>query len=200
MSTRGFVGYRHKGQIHGFYNHMDSYPECLGCEMVKKYCSMTWDQIKDFFLHKLTLIPEKEDTPNPTPKIAFEEWDKEMTTLGEDEFIKDGLFCEYAYVFDLDAKKKRLMLFKGFGKKPSKGYEDYFYENLGGEKFYTRYKGSLRGELHQNLAEAKMEILFREEGWKKIREALKTPLEKLPTLINDPDAGKVAAARLEIGV
>lgn len=198
MSTRGFVGYKHNGQIHGFYNHCDSYPSCLGREVVKKYCSMTWDQIKDFFLHKLILIPEKK-VPNPNPRAAFKEWDKKMIVLREDEFIKDGLFCEYAYVFDLDAKKKRLMLFKGFGKKPSKGYEDYFYENHE-EKFYTRYKGSLRGELYQRLGEAKMKILFRETGWKKMKEALKTPLEQLPTMINDPNAGKVAAARLEMGV
>ena len=86
MSTRGFVGIKEKGEIKGWYNHSDSYYDCLGKELVEKYFKCNTDNI--FWIDK-----------------------------GDDNnFIYDGLYCEYAYVYNKDDDV--LEIYRGFFETP----------------------------------------------------------------------------------
>lgn len=200
MSTRGFIGYKHNGVIKGCYNHYDSYLEGLGRSLIESvYCKYSWPEIKDFFLHRFILLDDKAwkqykelpeyDKPNLNKanlKTAT------ITAKDDSNFLKDGLFCEYSYVFDLDSKRKKLMCFKGFGKKPSKGYEHLYYDSNQGERFYNNYMGCIYGELHPIIAYGKMLVVFKEdqeeEGiepiWKTVHRVLKAPQEELPLYLN----------------
>ena len=134
MSTRGFVGYKLNGKIKGWYNHFDSYPDGLGTTLLEQvYCKYSWDEIKAFF-KRLKLVKQQGSGGDPIyeahKSVYDEDWRTASVTLEDgSEFIRDGLFCEYSYVFDLDSLVKKLLLFKGFGKGPSKGYEDYFFQS-----------------------------------------------------------------------
>jgi len=107
MGTRGFVGIKRKGKIGGKYNHYDSYYSRLGKEVVDVY-----------FKNKFLPYLEEKD----------EEYDENA------EFLYDGLFCEYAYVYDED--NDRLEIYRGFFNKPqvfSKGHignEEELYTHL----------------------------------------------------------------------
>lgn len=104
MSTRGALGVRMNGIDKVGYNHFDSYFEGLGNELL---CFLKGKNIK-----KLIDIYEK---------IEFVgngdvwNWDKgQINQEFEDchEFLKDSLFCEYAYIINLDTNK--LEIYKGF--------------------------------------------------------------------------------------
>lgn len=192
MSTRGFIGYKHNNEIHGWYNHSDSYPSYLGEEILKNvYCKYTWKQIKDFFLNKLKLInQEGSDGSDPVyaahKNILEQDWTEKGPFNLEDglEFYKDGLFCEYSYIFDLDSKKKKLMFFKGFGKRPCKNYEDWFYTSDNSEKFYITPKGTLTGEHTILEARIKMYGIYKFPKFKKL---FRMPDTDIPLLINRVD-------------
>ena len=182
MSTRGFVGYKLNGKIKGWYNHSDSYPDGLGLTLLEQvYCKYSWDEIKAFF-KRLKLVKQHKgggDSIYEAHKSVYDEnWRTASVTLQDgSEFIKDGLFCEYGYVFDLDSLVKKLLLFEGFGKGPSKGYEDYFFqskaykvqkldgkvEEVPAEKHYEVYKGMIRGELTLEAAQAKMARVYKKD-------------------------------------
>ena len=206
MSTRGFIGYKHNGVIKGYYNHHDSYPEGLGSTLIKEvYCKYTWPEIKDFFLHRLNLLNEEkweeykrvsaDNGGVKKPKLDTTDLKTTCITVkDESEFLKDGLFCEYSYVFDLDSKRKKLMCFKGFGEKPSKGYEHLYYESNQKDRLYNNYMGCIYGELHPIIAYGKMIVAFKKDDekegvepvWKTVRRMLKAPQEDLPLYLNHP--------------
>jgi hypothetical protein len=149
MSTRGFVGYMKGGRVRGFFNHWDSYCSGLGQDVIKVYNKYSWKQIKDFFLKNWEIITpeqfdfmivhEKETNLKKSQYLKLEygsktkyeyneraifemDWTKKIKWHEDDEsFYKDAVFCEYSYIFDLDSPKKKLRVFTGFGKKPSKG-------------------------------------------------------------------------------
>ena len=202
MGTRGFVGFKQKGIIKGWYNHFDSYPSGLGEEVVEKFCEYSKETLINFLTKKLTLTKEEDDYSNHKGVMKLD-WGKDEKNLKDgSDFIKDGLFCEYSYVFDLDSKRKKLLLFKGFGKKPSKGYEDYYYESspnccMGNEKHYTTYKGSISDD---NLTKAivKMYILYNEDESKILKKIKKTTKDELPLLLPDTDGSGIAKKYLEL--
>lgn len=176
MSTRGFIGFKKDGVVKGWYNHSDSYPDCLGYAILEEaFCKYDLDTLKEFFTKRLKLVKRNGGGGDPVyeahKSVLSLDWRTDSVELLDDsEFIKDGLYCEYAYVFNLDKPVKELLLFKGFGKGPSRGYEDWYYQTepstrrgLDGEvqespaeKLYQNYKGSLSGELILEKAKAKM--------------------------------------------
>ena len=190
MSTRGFIGYRYDGVIRGTFNHWDSYLDVCGNDMLDRYCALSQEQLRTFFLKCLSF--NADGAADGGAFLREAQWDvlvKDMGTLvvkEDSEFLKDGLFCEYGYVFDLDSKKKRLMFFDGFGKKPSKGYKDYFYEGdaPGAPKYYyQKYVGAISGDLDKEVASYKMYMLYAPSHIKKfLREAARVPLEEVPLL------------------
>lgn len=199
MGTRGFVGYIHQNKVQGWYNQSDSYPSRLGQAVLECYCKYSWNQLKNFFLNLLTFSSSEQDISTADPFQI--DWTKDRLNLrnGED-FYKNGLYCEYSYIFDLDCPEKKLLLFSGFGTGPSKGYEDWYYasgwEKMGTKKYYMVFEGALRGELPLIMAEGHMSLIYKNcpydpeeepetaDQWlNDLRTALHGSLEELPLLI-----------------
>lgn len=129
MSTRGFVGYRHKGVVKGWYNHCDSYPRELGKNLLEKTFNLSQEQLRNFFLKRILWVGENDPQIISRTDLWNQNWGKKtgkLRLVDAGEFYKDGVFCEYSYIFDLDAETPTLLLFTGFGRKPSKGYETWF--------------------------------------------------------------------------
>lgn len=111
MSTRGSIGFHCKGESKLTYNHFDSYPSGLGSsfveeckKIVKKY---TPDEMERVF-NQIELIDDRD-------------YDVSLLTILEKKsmydatsFIKDSLFCEWAYVFNID--DWAIEIYKGFQK------------------------------------------------------------------------------------
>ena len=74
MATRGFLGIRNnKGLLGGRYNHFDSYYEYLGKEVLDLYFDGAGSEI-------INLTEGEEDK----------------------EFLQEGLWCEFGYVYNVD--------------------------------------------------------------------------------------------------
>lgn len=110
MGTRGWIGTRKGNIITGKYNHMDSYYDGLGEDVIKAY--FDGDNI-----YSIASKSEKEEICN---------LDK-----GETCFLHDGLYCEFAYVYD--KVKDRLEVYRGFFKK---GQFLTGYKSNSGEMYY----------------------------------------------------------------
>lgn len=89
MSTRGFVGKKREGKISGYYNHSDSYYDYLGKAVVDAYFNK---------------------------RNIYETIDNDNDDDDNNEFITDGLYCEYGYVYDEDTD--RLEVYRGSFKTP----------------------------------------------------------------------------------
>lgn len=125
MSTRGFVGFRQNGVLKGWYNHFDSYYEGLGLKVLDKYRRHNNEELKRFF-NSLTFSPFGDYYENH--KIIFNlDWDEETGLILQDStnFLNDGLFCEYGYVFNLD--NDTIEVYRGLFTEPleegQKGYK-----------------------------------------------------------------------------
>lgn len=143
MSTRGLYGVRYQERDYLAYNHCDSYPNGLGNELIEelKTVSLGWIKKK---VNKLQLVNK---SMNPTPEQIAELSKFTNLGVGEQshadwycllretqgsliktleagymmddaEFIKDSLFCEFAYIINLD--NNTLEFYRGFQEKPHK--------------------------------------------------------------------------------
>ena len=113
MSTRGAFGIRKNGIDKVGYNHFDSYPEGLGAEI------LTW--LKNTDMNKLSSLFDKIILlePNHDFKEVFN-WDTHEinSSFTEDSaFLGDSLFCEYAYIINLDDNV--LEFYVGFNEDPN---------------------------------------------------------------------------------
>lgn len=140
MSTRGAVGFRYKKQDYVHYNHSDSYPSYLGLsvlnfiqgtslEELQKIASQivlvsedetpTVSQIEELEKnHFLNYFTEKDDwytilRPAQGNLNAYKEGLKFM--IDGKDFLLDSLFCEYAYIINID--NQTLEFYSGFNKK-----------------------------------------------------------------------------------
>lgn len=87
MGTRGFIGKRNNKKLWvGNFNSHDSYYDGLGKEAIDYY-------FKDYSINILELTRDDED---------------------DIEFLQDGLFCEYAYVYNED--NDTLEIYRGYFK------------------------------------------------------------------------------------
>lgn len=141
MGTRGLIGVIADGVFKGTYNHFDSYPEGLGVEVAKQVVTMRenlplWrDRAKALMLVGENTTPDRADkrrwkpytdlgvsqqstadwyclTRNAQGKLDL------VLEVGQAidyrEFVRDSLFCEYAYVVDFD--REVLICLRGFNK------------------------------------------------------------------------------------
>jgi len=151
MSTSGLVGIKIGKQRKYTYNHSDSYPTGLGQEVVKFCKTVTdWDAFKAN-AKKVKLVDEDDKATNAqiNKYIRFANTDVgegelnswycllrsiqgigvlEQILLGNlehmidsNEFIKESLFCEYAYIINLDTMK--LEMYEGYQKAKNGKYK-----------------------------------------------------------------------------
>ena len=157
MGTRGLWGFRKDGKDKLTYNHFDSYPDCLGHTIVEFLKKHTKKELEDI-AKRIVLVDEDKlataeamvlckkycDTGVSTQQIT--DWncllrgaqgcpeayaDGLRFMIDDAEFIKNSLFCEYAYIINLDDNV--LEYWVGFQKKPDKnnrygikGYDKYY--------------------------------------------------------------------------
>lgn len=157
MGTRGLWGFRKDGKDKLTYNHFDSYPDCLGHTIIEFLKKHTKKELEDI-AKRIVLVDEDKlataeamvlckkycDTGVSTQQIT--DWycllrgaqgcpeayaDGLRFMIDDAEFIKNSLFCEYAYIINLDDNV--LEYWVGFQKKPDKnnrygikGYDKYY--------------------------------------------------------------------------
>ncbi len=167
MGTRGGLGFRVDGKDFIAYNHFDSYPEGLGDETVQGVRQLlsdfSLDELRDRVRNIEFVDEDKEPTPEQREKFKqyFEnvsngkdwysllrgmqgkasEYVKNGIMIDAHGFLKDSLFCEWAYIINLDTLK--LEVYRGFqdkyhklgrysakkerGWKPKYNGENYYY-------------------------------------------------------------------------
>lgn len=110
MSTRGAVGIRFNETDKVAYNHFDSYPTGLGQEILNWLKDKDMEQLKTVF-ENVVLTEEHNEYG----------WDNELKSFQNAVgFLYDSLFCEYAYIINLDTGK--LEFYTGFNRnKEAKG-------------------------------------------------------------------------------
>jgi hypothetical protein len=148
MATNGFIGFKLNNEIKGWNNHFDSYPHGLGIDIIEHTYKYTQEQIKDFFTKRLELLPI-----NPrylfrtsTVNVFNYDWLKDKVSVYDGgDFYKNGYKCKFSYIFDLNAKEKTILLYTGLENSPSKGIEDWYYQDEFG-KVYMKYCGKLTYE------------------------------------------------------
>lgn len=149
MSTRGAYGFRIGGKDIIGFNHFDSYPECLGVNLLEAlkrllaehgvdglkarvYClnqpgkaKPTKEQIKVLKPYaEATDLKWLKDWYNLTHKLQGDiEESIKCGWMPQDEaaFLIDSLFCEWAYIINLDegAEGGAFEVYQGFNHSPS---------------------------------------------------------------------------------
>jgi hypothetical protein len=132
MGTRGAIGFRKNGEYKVTYNHFDSYPEELGEKILTFIKHHTIEEMNEIFdkirLVDMDTPPDKETVAWLIENIDeckrdllgrvdyTAEWysllrglqgrldlyAKAGVMIDFQEFLKDDLFCEHAYIIDLD--------------------------------------------------------------------------------------------------
>jgi hypothetical protein len=145
MSTRGLMGFRIDGIDRASYNHSDSYPEGLGVGIIQGYNEAVkrWglDEVKNRVRNLEVLNQDVKPTPEQIEKLKsfsntnVSEMDLKdpycllhecqgdiLKTLESGAilnglgFIRESLFCEWAYFLNLDTM--RLEIYRGFQRAP----------------------------------------------------------------------------------
>ena len=111
MSTRGAVGLIFNNEEKIGYNHFDSYPEGLGNEILTFLKGKTIDELKSIFSN-ITLVKNSDNDVWNWQKHTFN-----TEFLDESRFLIDSLFCEFAYIINLDTNK--LEYYEGFNLDPN---------------------------------------------------------------------------------
>lgn len=143
MGTRGLYGFYRDGETKATYNHFDSYPECLGKSIVAFIQHTSVEEMNKIFDH-IVLIDENSQPTKEQIKACLSYYDgrvSEQSTedwycllrkaqgdlnvykqglkymIDSQDFIKESLFCEWAYIINLD--NNTLEVYEGFQDKPS---------------------------------------------------------------------------------
>ena len=165
MSTRGAIGFHIQGQDKVTYNHSDSYPSWLGRETLQWLRTQNVESLKKA-AKAITMVSENDE---PTDEQITRYQDYVNTQVGNQtekswycllrdtqgslqpylegvehmidssEFLLDSLFCEYAYIINLDTKM--LEFYSGFSTLPEPRRGRYATihresEYSGGEQYY----------------------------------------------------------------
>ena len=162
MGTRGAIGFIMNEEEKITYNHWDSYPEALGngilnflnttniedlgekvknIQMINEDSKPSPHQIQRC-INNLTINLEVGDQSQEDWYCLLREAQGDLNKycqvgmmIDNKEFLEESLFCEWAYIVNLDTKK--LEVYKGFNKnKGGKGR----YANLQSEP-YSKYYG-----------------------------------------------------------
>tara|TARA_Y100000593_G_C4314588_1_gene340185 strand:+ start:3221 stop:3724 length:504 start_codon:yes stop_codon:yes gene_type:complete len=124
MGTRGAIGYF--GKLDGenlhkvTYNHYDSYPSCLGKQVVGYIKNKDFDNIKEDF-EKIKLIEDGGNNYHDMRDLQgdLDGYSKVGKMIDNQLFLHDSLFCEWAYIINMNTKK--LEIYRGFTEGTPKG-------------------------------------------------------------------------------
>lgn len=146
MGTRGSFGVHVDGETKATYNHYDSYPSCLGeaiaSQMVNLLKDMGVNKLKEQARNLRMVDPDSTPTDEDkeflkayTDLSVSEQSDDDWYCVTRDlqghldeiirlgvmleggtSFLNDSLFCEWAYIVNLDTMK--LEVYKGFQTEP----------------------------------------------------------------------------------
>lgn len=142
MGTRGCYGFRKNGMDKLTYNHFDSYPDWLGRKMIE-FCKTTSIKEMNEIFDRLVLVNRHNKPTQEQIKECIDFYDGSVSNqtvedwycllreaqgepsayknglkymIENNDFIKDSLFCEYAYIVNLD--DNCLEFYVGFQKTP----------------------------------------------------------------------------------
>ena len=150
MGTRGMYGFYQNGVTKATYNHFDSYPEWLGKKIVDFIRNTTIEEMNEIF-DRIIMVDEN-DKPTAEQIAECITYYNDMVSTGSvddwysllrnaqgdlnayknglrymidnSDFIKYSLFCEWAYIINLNDNV--LEIYKGFQKSPQ--YNRYYIE------------------------------------------------------------------------
>lgn len=111
MSTRGAVGLIFNNEEKIGYNHFDSYPAGLGNELLMFLKCKTVNELKSIFSN-ITIMKNSDNDVWNWQKHTFN-----TEFLDQHNFLNDSLFCEYAYLINLDTNK--FEVYVGFNLDPN---------------------------------------------------------------------------------
>lgn len=111
MSTRGAVGLIFNNEEKIGYNHYDSYPSGLGNEILTFLKGKTIEELKNIFSN-ITLVKNSDNDVWNWQNHSFN-----TEFLDQHNFLNDSLFCEFAYIINLDSNK--LEVYVGFNLNPN---------------------------------------------------------------------------------
>lgn len=157
MGTRGLWGLRKNGVDKLTYNHYDSYPDCLGYKIIEFIKNHNKEELVSIF-NRIVLVDEYEPATAEAIVLCKRFCDVEVSSksikdwycllrraqgcpevyanglrfmIDNVDFIKNSLFCEFAYIINLDDNV--LEFWVGFQHKPdktnrygTKGYDEYY--------------------------------------------------------------------------
>ena len=121
MGTRGAVGFRLNGEDYINYNHYDSYPEHSGCYVLQQLRYWMGSPVEQLAAAPTVVwIDRLKERVAAMKPLARLEWagDRLDACLAHGvyapaaDFLRDSLFCEWAYIVNLDAKT--LDVYTGF--------------------------------------------------------------------------------------
>lgn len=149
MGTRGAFGFRIDGVDKLSYNHFDSYPDGLGSEVIDQVKAVLATTKLGDMIENVRGIRQVDQSDDPTPEDVEKygalsnsgvstgaDWhsllrnaqgrvdlllDGSLDVMTDgNSFVVDSLFCEYAYILDLDTTADRFCLefYTGFNKDP----------------------------------------------------------------------------------
>jgi len=163
MGTRGICGFRIEGQDKLTYNHFDFYPDGLGRNVIEFIRSTSTDEMRK--IAQGLILVDEDSKPTPEQIEECRQWanikvSRQSTkdwycllreaqgnpdawkqglryVIDSHEFMGDSLFCEWAYVINLD--EETLEAYKGYnenqnalGRYTNKGH----YKTHDGTVFY----------------------------------------------------------------
>ena len=146
MGTRGLFGFRKNGIDKAMYNHYDSYPDGLGREVIYWLQYVSTEKLNEIFDKIVLVDADEKPNETEKAELdecelydysgEYQEWysllhklqgnpsliEKIVDTYGkvymcnDISFIEDSLWCEYAYIINLD--EGVLEFWKGWQTKP----------------------------------------------------------------------------------
>lgn len=184
MGTRGAYGFRLDRTDKVTYNHFDSYPEGLGLDLLRELSACDHSQLAE--IARQILLVREDSTPTPEQIAQLSKWadvgvsrqslddwycllrdaqgklspwiSREVPVMIDShEFLGDSLFCEWAYIINLD--DGTFEVYRGFNKVPTAAgryaalRERHSAEYCGVKLLTTIPLDSLRGKSDAELEE-----------------------------------------------
>ena len=137
MSTRGLMGLKKDNEVKAHYNHFDSYISGLGKDIIETINNIPKSkrvEILSKAFDNITLVRDNEENYNYLKEYQgnLQAYLNGVVTkmIDNKDFIYDTLFCEYAYIINLDTKTLDITF--GWHDRITKSYDllDLDYEKI----------------------------------------------------------------------